>query len=113
MVPAQGTDQPSKFTDEEIEKLAKAEHVRWVKQKIAACWHHGEETDKNSKIHKCLVPWQLSEPEIAADYTPDERDVLGAEELPDEEKEKDHAFVRDIPTILFLAGYILIKISAD
>lgn len=50
------------FRDEDLLKLAMAEHERWCKDRIADGWVYGEKRDNEKKIHPSLVPWeQLSE----------------------------------------------------
>ena len=46
------------------------------------------ETDKPRKLHKSLVPW---------------------DQLPQEEKDKDHDLVRGIPRVLAKAGFAVEK----
>jgi hypothetical protein len=113
MIPATGNDQPSRLTKDEIETLARAEHLRWNKAKIAAGWAYAPNTDKKNTLHKCIVPWRLLEDEIKADYSAEERKALGDVELPEEEREKDRDSIRDIPNILFLAGYIIIRLGTE
>jgi hypothetical protein len=88
IIPALSNEAPGSFTDEEIEKLARMEHERWMKQKLADGWSYTLETDKVKKLHKGLVAF---------------------EKLPEEEKEKDRVLVRGIPEILANAGYKMVK----
>ena len=90
IIPARGNERPSEFSDDEIEKLAKIEHERWMKQKQADGWKYGTKTAKDIKLHEDLVPW---------------------EQLPDAEKEKDRILVIGIPQILARAGYMMVKLS--
>jgi hypothetical protein len=91
ITPALSNEAPGSFTDEEIEKLARMEHERWMKQKLADGWSYALETDKAKKLHKGLVAF---------------------EELPEEEKGKDRILVRGIPEILANAGYKMVKTAA-
>ncbi|NLP45182.1 MAG: AAA family ATPase [Peptococcaceae bacterium] len=67
------------FKDEDLLKLAIAEHERWCKERMADGWVYGEKRDNEKKIHPSLIPW---------------------EELSEEEKQKDVDVIERIP-ILF------------
>jgi tetratricopeptide (TPR) repeat protein len=45
------------FTQDQLEFLAAMEHGRWNAEKLLDGWKWAEETDKNGKRHKLLVPW--------------------------------------------------------
>ena len=62
MLPA-GGDTSDEFTEAEIERLARMEHARWMRQKLDAGWRYGETTDKERKLHRCLVPWDELPPD--------------------------------------------------
>jgi hypothetical protein len=89
ILPARSGAAPAQFQSDEVEKLAKMEHERWMRQKLDAGWRPWEKTIKARKLHKDLVPW---------------------EKLPEEEKEKDRVLVRGIPRILTKAGYTMVKL---
>jgi len=90
ILPARGGEAPSQFRRDEVEKLAKMEHERWMRQKLEASWQPGKRTVKARKIHKDLVDW---------------------EQLPEEVKEKDRVLVRGTPKILAKAGYNMVKLD--
>jgi hypothetical protein len=90
LLPARSDETPSDFSDEEIEKLAEAEHGRWMRQKLDAGWRHAKKTNKAKKLHKDIVAWQY---------------------LPLDEQEKDRVLVRGIPRILEKAGYTMVKLN--
>ena len=50
------------FTDEEIEYLAKNEHIRWVNEKVSMGWKYGKPKDKrdreNSRMHPDIIPYE-------------------------------------------------------
>jgi hypothetical protein len=70
------------FTDEEVETLAAAEHLRWMRERVADGWTAGDK-DVTRKTTPYLVPF---------------------EQLPAEIAEYDRVFVREIPSLLILAG---------
>lgn len=75
---------------EDLEKMAEAAHNVWAKGKIDQGWKYGEKTDKESKIHSCLVPYN---------------------ELSEGDKQSDRDLVKGIPDILHQAGFIMISIQ--
>jgi hypothetical protein len=77
-----------KFSQEEVELMAKMEHERFVKERLRAGWKIGPVKDIQKKISPTLIPW---------------------EELPDEEKEKDRMFVRRLPAFLADAGFQILR----
>lgn len=77
-----------KLDKETFEKLAEAAHIVWMEGKLRDGWTYGPITDKENKIHNCLVPY---------------------DQLSDEDKESDRDFVRGIPAILAKAGYSIVK----
>jgi len=78
------------LTPDEMEILARMEHERWIKDKMAAGWTYAPPPRDDAKnTHPCLVPW---------------------EELPEEEKEKDRQAVRQIPKLLSQMGFEIYKL---
>ncbi|HKP90063.1 MAG TPA: RyR domain-containing protein [Thermoleophilaceae bacterium] len=71
------------FTDAELEKLARLEHDRWVRDKERDGFRYGPERDDARRIHPLLVPW---------------------EELSDDDQEKDRSPMRELPQILARLG---------
>ena len=88
MLPARAGEGPVALTEAEIERLAEAEHERWMRQKLDSGWRYGTSTDKARKLHRYLVPW---------------------DELPPGERDKDRVMVAGIPRILAKAGYTISK----
>jgi len=77
-----------KFTDDEIEQMAKMEHARWNWQKIMQGWVYGPERDSQKKTSPYLIPWAR---------------------LRDHIQEYDRQTVRVIPELLQQAGYLAYK----
>ncbi|MFO7957183.1 MAG: NAD-binding protein [Candidatus Brocadiia bacterium] len=71
------------FTPEEVERLARLEHKRWVSERRLQGWRKGPEKDDEEKISPYLVDWR---------------------DLPEEVKEVDRAFIRGLPRMLAEAG---------
>ncbi|MEI8371839.1 MAG: NAD-binding protein [Planctomycetota bacterium] len=67
------------FTDDEIETLAKMEHLRWCAEKWLDGWQKGPSKDQDQRTHPNLVPW---------------------EELSEEDRNKDRDPVRSIPDLV-------------
>lgn len=61
------------FTKEILYPLAKQIHDEWSREKIAAGWKWGPETDKANKIHRDLVPFEVlaTTPELQGDIAYD------------------------------------------
>jgi hypothetical protein len=78
------------FTDEEVETLAAAEHLRWVRERIADGWRAGVK-DAARKTTPYLVPF---------------------DELPAEIAEYDRNFVREIPRLLASVGLRIVRTAA-
>jgi len=111
MVPATGQPQMPDLT-EVIEKLAEAEHLRWLKTKIELGWRYRPKTDKARKVHQAMLWWRKLSARERSRLPSDWSGALGKEELPEAEKQKDREMVREIPDILTKAGYSLVKTAA-
>lgn len=70
-----------------FERLAEAAHVVWMEGKLCEGWKYGPVTDKEKKVHNCLVPY---------------------DQLSETDKESDRDMVRGIPRILAAAGYKIV-----
>ncbi|GAA3029118.1 hypothetical protein GCM10020000_02120 [Streptomyces olivoverticillatus] len=75
--------------DDEVETLAKMEHLRWMEERTADGWVHGPARDDAARIHPDLQSW---------------------ERLPETVREKDRDAVRDVPGILASAGFQVIRL---
>jgi hypothetical protein len=89
VVPLRTKEIPSELKDSDIMLLAKIEHDRWMREKIETGWKWAEETDKENRLHKSILPW---------------------DKLSTEEQEKDCVLIRGIPKILARAGYTIVKL---
>ena len=76
------------FSDEEVERLAIAEHDRWISERREAGWRSGPK-DPDRKMTPYLVPFADLPPDIA---------------------EYDRIFVREIPIFLASAGLQVIRV---
>jgi hypothetical protein len=71
------------FTTEELERLARDEHQRWVRQRRATGWVHGPVRDNERKHHPEITSWR---------------------QLSDEARDKDRDAIRNLPEVLAAAG---------
>lgn len=78
--------------NEEIETMARVEHVRWCWDKILKGWLYGDVKDSKKKIHSSIIPY---------------------EELSESEKEKDRELVRLIPALLQDIDYEAYPVNPD
>ena len=79
-----------RFTPDEIEGLAEAEHKRWMKEKIDAGWKFGPIRDYNLKESPYLIEYK---------------------ELPENVKERDRNPFRSIPAVLAEFDLKIIRLS--
>jgi RyR domain len=70
-----------------IERLAEAEHDGWMAQRLKDGWRYGSPRDDARKLHPSMVPYR---------------------DLPDAEKEKDRAAVRNYPKQTAAAGLAIV-----
>jgi hypothetical protein len=78
------------LSNDQIEKLAREEHDRWVATERSKGVVYGTTSDKVPHTHKCILPW------VDAVFPP-------------EEKEKDLDAIRAIPRYLAAANYEVVK----
>jgi hypothetical protein len=72
------------FTESEIKKMARLEHELWRQAKEADGWIYGEQRDENKRTHPDLIIWN---------------------DLPEGEREKNLAVVRQMPALLARIGF--------
>ncbi|NLI46707.1 MAG: hypothetical protein GX414_06320 [Acidobacteria bacterium] len=78
------------FTADEVERLARLEHDRWVDERRRAGWRPGPAKDVDRKISAYLVPWEaLTEPV----------------------RDQDREPVRQLPRFLAGAGFKIIRLN--
>ena len=80
-----------------------------MRQKARDGWRYGDKRDNEKKEQPCLLPWKVGELSAYADFA----DRLGDKELSEAEKDKDRAAVREIPTILKVAGYTIVEARSE
>jgi voltage-gated potassium channel Kch len=83
---------PVGFSPSEIERLARFEHQRWVRERLAAGFTFAPTKNIDRKQTPYLVPW---------------------EELPEETKQHDRNTVHGLPGFLAKAGYAVVRESLD
>ena len=76
------------FEPEEIEVLARAEHARWVSERLRHGWRLGPQRDVTEKRSPYLVPWEL---------------------LSEEVRDLDRDSVRAIPRLLRESGLSIVR----
>jgi hypothetical protein len=77
-----------RFRGDEVERLSRWEHDRWMAERISQGWTYGPVRDNDRKIHPLLVPY---------------------EDLEKAEQDKDRAAVRNIPGLLGAVGLRIIR----
>jgi RyR domain len=76
------------YIEAHIERLAEAEHDGWMAQRAKDGWRYGSPRDDARKLHPSMVPYR---------------------DLPDAEKEKDRAAVRNYPKLAAAAGLAIVR----
>jgi hypothetical protein len=84
--PDDPVDAQFRFTDDEVEELAKIEHDRWASDLERDGWRPGPVKDPVAKVHPLLVPWS---------------------ELSEADRDKDREAVRNLPRMLLDAGFAI------
>jgi len=79
-----------KLSSDEIERMAKMEHDRWVVEKVATGWKYGRKKDIKRKNHPCICDW---------------------DKLPKKEQDKDRHTVRRFPDYLAQANFEIYKLD--
>jgi hypothetical protein len=90
MVHARNNEPVYEFPGDDLDRMAREEHERWMRAKFAAGWCLGPRSDQE-RTNPCLVIW---------------------EELDETEKAKDRELVRQIPRILARVGYAVLQRKA-
>ncbi len=80
------------LSEEEIETMARVEHIRWCWDKILNGWYYGKTRDDKKKLHPSIIPY---------------------EDLSESEKEKDRELVRLIPALLQDIDYEAFPVNPD
>jgi hypothetical protein len=78
------------LSSDEIERMARMEHDRWVSEKLEAGWKYGRKKDIGRKIHPCICDW---------------------DKLPQKEQDKDRHTVRRFPDYLAQASFEIYKLD--
>lgn len=77
------------FSPDEVEAMAKIEHLRWCEDRLANGWTRGPRDDR-ARRHPDLVPW---------------------DQLEVDAKEKDREAVRELPSVLAREGLAITRAS--
>ena len=71
------------LTEAQLDRLARAEHERWMRQRLSAGWSYGPVRDDAARLHPLLIPY---------------------DDLPADERQQDIDAVLEIPALLAAAG---------
>ena len=91
MLPARSNEPPFSFSGQDLERLARMEHERWLGVLRRSGREPATDLDQENMEHPALAAW---------------------EELDEDEREKDRQMVRAIPKILARAGYAVVRTHA-
>lgn len=76
------------FTDQEVERLSRMEHDRWMRERTARGWAYGEQRDNARKLHPDLRDWSY---------------------LSEDARDKDRNAIRTLPDTLREAGFQIVR----
>jgi hypothetical protein len=82
-----GRQDPPALDPDDLERLARREHERWMAERIDAGWRYGTPRDNDRKLHPSLVPYDA---------------------LSEAERQKDRDGVRTLVASLSLAGLAVV-----
>jgi len=83
-----GSASQTELTEDEVQKLARVEHSRWVSERILQGWSYDPVRDDANKHHPCLVSY---------------------DDLSNEDKEKDVDAVRKIPSFIATQSQVIAR----
>jgi RyR domain/TrkA-N domain len=81
---------PFAFRDDELDRLARLEHQRWLQERTRQGWRYGSVRDDKRKLHPDLVDWA---------------------DLSEQSKEKDRDAVQNIPRLLRATGFQILRLE--
>ncbi|MFG2003072.1 RyR domain-containing protein [Spirillospora sp. NPDC048911] len=91
LAPHVGENPPFVFGDDEIERLARMEHVRWISERERSGWSYGTHRDEGRRRHPHMVDWAA---------------------LDEESRDKDRDAVRALPKVLADAGFQIVRLTS-
>ncbi|MGD0736470.1 MAG: RyR domain-containing protein [Terracidiphilus sp.] len=103
IIRTQEGEAPFVFPNHLLELLADREHTRWTRQKAKEGWRYGDPSSEATKEHSSMLPWTKGKLDDYRGFA----EVLGEQELSNEEKDKDRSAVRGMARILNIAGYTI------
>ena len=109
IVPNRGSMFDDSMSDDVLDLLARDEHTRWLRLKLAEQWRYATKRDDGKKRHPAMKLW---DEENRRDFSAGELKRLGAAPLPEDEKQKDRDLMRGIPAILEQAGYRIVRVGS-
>jgi len=88
IVAAGESSAPVPIPEDDIDLLSRMEHDRWSRERLSEEWTYAPKRDFSKKQHPCLLQWR---------------------EMDDVFREHDRVLVRELPSTLFAAGYLVIS----
>ncbi|HTW91429.1 MAG TPA: TIR domain-containing protein [bacterium] len=88
---ASGPAQKFSFTESELDRLARVEHDRWLREKLLRGFAYAPESDKRLKLNLCAVPF---------------------DRVPAEMRRIDYDMTRALPVGLWELGYTLVRVKS-
>ncbi len=115
VVAGRGIHETFKFTEDEIEQLARTEHEGWLNEKVENDFRYApnpKEAKKQNpdiKFNASMLFWDELNAEDFEKQPEKVKKAVGREELPKNIKEDNRKLIRSIPDILASIGYTIVR----
>jgi hypothetical protein len=100
---------------QELERVSRLEHIRWVRHNIDAGWSYAPKKEKSFKLHDALVAWDEEERQAAEQvygrYYAEKMGTAEGDVLSEHYRNLDRVISMAIPWVLELAGYKMVKVN--
>jgi hypothetical protein len=113
IVPLDPTQPASSFTSQDLEKLSRLEHIRWVRHLIDAGWTYAPKRNEASKQHNALVAWDeedcMNAESVYGKSYIQKMGISKGEILSEKNRNLDRLISMAIPWLLEDAGFMMMK----
>ncbi len=113
IVPAREGQSPQALPDDDVDRLAELEHIRWMRAKLADGWKFAPVPDKTSKLNEYLRAWCEPVDDWLTHNCPGFIEPCGKDALPQKLKEKSLQLERNLPGLLAELRYHLVKLPSE
>jgi hypothetical protein len=115
IVPIEADLEAQELLGQDLEKISRLEHIRWVRHYIDAGWSYAAEKQKTFKLHDALVAWDEEErqaiDQVYGKYYATKMGTAAGEVLSEDYRNIDRVISRAIPWILEVVGYKIVMMN--